>query len=63
MVKRIDRATEEKIIEMYQDGYGCIKIAKKLSINRVTAQRYLKTNRIQLRQSRSPTYDYNMWFF
>ena len=48
-MKRTDVKTEEKVIELYNNGLSVVKIGKELSINSVTAFNILKRNKIDMR--------------
>lgn len=63
MVKRTDAAIEQKIVDLYSDGYGCLKLSKHFEVHRSTVQRILISNKIKLRNSPSPQNDYDEYFF
>jgi hypothetical protein len=62
MIPRINSDLVEKIVEMYNLGYGTMYIAKNLGVSRCTVQKYLILKGIDLRKT-SPRYHYNIKFF
>lgn len=62
-MQRIEENIIKEIIVQYNKGTGTNQIAKILSINRATVQRYLKRNNISLRKTSPYIKTYNIFYF
>lgn len=58
----INDKTKDKIINLYNNGYGTVELSKKMNIGRSMIQTILKSNNIQLRKN-TPRTHYNINFF